>query len=381
MFLFIAIGFMAAITLLSIFLSKEYFSELSYSKARRKLVGINVAIMVLFGVMSPAAMSNEIAGVLIGLAVMWYVMQLFLAVLAFLVKLFRLAYEKTAGRPVDPGRRRFLQGLIWVPAVSGALYGGLYERRHIQFTEQEIDVSAAPRLSGMKIAHLTDVHLGNFFSLQQLREVMVQIVQKSPDMLVLTGDIFDSRGVNDEAIELIDSFTGYFPFGTYMCWGNHEHIRGIEHLAEKLSTTNIKVLNNTGVKVLSGDKPFYLLGVDYVGGVGSEDDPQTAKERAAYLDEAMAHVPDNAYKILLAHHPIFFDEAFARGIDLTLSGHTHGGQFAILGHALFPMFKYMAGRFEQSGCIGYVSRGAGSWFPYRIGCPPEITMFNFTAKG
>lgn len=381
MFLFIAIGLMAAITLLSIFLSKEYFSDLSYKKARRKLVGINVAIMVLFGVMSPAAMSNEIAGVLIGLAVMWYVMQIFLAVTALLVKLFRSVYKKAAGRPVDPGRRRFLQGLIWVPAVSGALYGGLYERRHIQFTEQEIDVSSAPKLNGMKIAHLTDVHLGNFFSLQQLREVMVQIVNKSPDMLVLTGDIFDSRGVNDEAIELIDSFTGYFPFGTYMCWGNHEHIRGIEHLAEKLSATNIKVLNNAGVKILSGDKPFYLLGVDYVGGVGSEDDPQTAKERAAYLDEAMAHVPDNAYKILLAHHPIFFDEAFARGIDLTLSGHTHGGQFAILDHALFPMFKYMAGRFEQGGCIGYVSRGAGSWFPYRIGCPPEITMFNFTAKG
>ena len=382
MFLFIAIGAMLAITLLSLFLAKEYFSEHVYKSARRKMLVINLLIMIGFAVGSPLMLSNSYAGVLIGLAVMWYMMQVLLIILALLIKVFRLLYEKTSGRAVDQSRRRFLRGLIWVPAISGALYGGLYERRHIEFTQQDIDVSAAPKLNGMKIMQLSDVHLGNFFSLSQLQEVMVQIVQKAPDMLVMTGDIFDSLKLNDDAIKLIDSFTGYFPFGTYLCWGNHEHIRGLEHIKEAVSKTNIKLLNNESVKILSGDKPLYLLGVDYIGGVEDEDkDPKTAAQRRQFVDKAMANVPDNAYKILLAHHPIFFDEAAAHGIELTLSGHTHGGQFGFLGIPLFHMFKYMRGRFEQNGCTLYVSRGAGSWFPYRIGCPPEITLFNFTVKG
>lgn len=74
-------------------------------------------------------------------------------------------------------------------------------------------------------------------------------------------------------------------------------------------------------------------------------------------------------------HSIFIDEAFKHNIDLTLTGHTHGGQFAFLGIPIIPMFKYMRGRFEQNNSIGYVSRGAGSWFPYRIGCSPEVTYF------
>ena len=381
MFLFVAIGAMLVITLLSLFLSGEYFSKETAKRAQRKMIAVNIIIMIVFAAGSHLALSNEYAGMLIGLAVMWYMLQILLALSGILVKLFRTIYEKSSGKPIDPSRRRFLRGLIWVPAISGALYGGLYERRHIEFTQVDIDASSAPKLNGMKIAQLTDVHLGNFFSTSQLQAVLTQIVQKSPDMLVLTGDIFDSQGINDEAIKVIDSFTGYFPFGTYMCWGNHEHIRGIEHLREALSNTNIKVLNNASVKILSGDRPFYLLGVDYVGGVDDNEDSKTKELRRSYLEEAMAHVPDNAYKILLAHHPIFFDEAFSHHIELTLSGHTHGGQFGILGHPIFSMFKYMRGRFEQDGCIGYVSRGAGSWFPYRIGCPPEITVFNFTAKG
>ena len=77
--------------------------------------------------------------------------------------------------------------------------------------------------------------------------------------------------INDEAIKILNAFTPYFPFGVYFCWGNHEHIRGIKHLQEALSKTNIKVLNNQSVKILSGDKPLYLLGVDYVDERGGQE--------------------------------------------------------------------------------------------------------------
>lgn len=368
---------MLIISGMNFLVAKECFSDIVRKSARRKMLIINVLIIIGSIVLYPSLNGFAYSFMLIELVVMWYILQLCLIILGLLVKIFRLLYEKSLGKPLDESRRRFLRGAIWVPAISATLYGGLYERRHIEFVEETIECIDAPKLNNLKIAHLTDVHLGNFFSVKQFYEVLNQIAQKSPDMLVITGDVFDNGKINDEAIKILNAFTPYFPFGVYFCWGNHEHLRGIEHLEQELAKTNIKVLNNESIKILSGDKPLYLLGVDYVDEFG-DDEADVMREQ--YIQQALKNVPENAYKILLAHHSIFIDEAFRHNIDLTLTGHTHGGQFAFLGIPLIPMFKYMRGRFTQNNCVGYVSRGAGSWFPYRIGCPPEVTIFKFQAK-
>ena len=374
------IGCLLVITGLVFLLSGEIFSQTAKKSARRKLLVIDLIIAAVFFIVYPSVMTKDYGGILAEITVLWFVLQLFLIILAVIVKLLRLIYEKTKGAPVDESRRRFLRGCIWVPAISGALYGGLYEKNHIEFTNIDIDAGDYTRLNRLKIAQLSDVHLGRFFSVKQLQDVLNQIIQQRADMLVLTGDIFDSaRGSdNDEAIKVLNAYSQFFPFGVYFCWGNHEHYRGIEHLKEELEKTNIQVLKNAAVKVLSGDKPFYVLGVDFATG-DMEDDVVALRE--AYVEEALATVPDNAYKILLAHHSIFIDEAVKYNINLTLTGHTHGGQFGFMGIPVFPMFKYMRGLVEQNGCIGYINRGAGSWFPFRIGCPPEVTFFNFKAKG
>lgn len=374
------IGCLLVITGLVFLLSGEIFSQTVKKSARRKLLVIDLIIAAVFFIVYPSVMTKDYGGILAEITVLWFVLQLFLIILAVIVKLLRLIYEKTKGAPVDESRRRFLRGYIWVPAISGALYGGLYEKNHIEFTNIDIDAGDYTRLNRLKIAQLSDVHLGRFFSVKQLQDVLNQIIQQRADMLVLTGDIFDSaRGSdNDEAIKVLNAYSQFFPFGVYFCWGNHEHYRGIEHLKEELEKTNIQVLKNAAVKVLSGDKPFYVLGVDFATG-DMEDDVVALRE--AYVEEALATVPDNAYKILLAHHSIFIDEAVKYNINLTLTGHTHGGQFGFMGIPVFPMFKYMRGLVEQNGCIGYINRGAGSWFPFRIGCPPEVTFFNFKAKG
>ena len=374
------IGCLLVITALVFLLSGEIFSQTVKKSARRKLLVIDLIIAAVFFIVYPSVMTKDYGGILAEITVLWFVLQLFLIILAVIVKLLRLIYEKTKGAPVDESRRRFLRGCIWVPAISGALYGGLYEKNHIEFTNIDIDAGDYTRLNRLKIAQLSDVHLGRFFSVKQLQDVLNQIIQQRADMLVLTGDIFDSaRGSdNDEAIKVLNAYSQFFPFGVYFCWGNHEHYRGIEHLKEELEKTNIQVLKNAAVKVLSGDKPFYVLGVDFATG-DMEDDVVALRE--AYVEEALATVPDNAYKILLAHHSIFIDEAVKYNINLTLTGHTHGGQFGFMGIPVFPMFKYMRGLVEQNGCIGYINRGAGSWFPFRIGCPPEVTFFNFKAKG
>lgn len=380
MFALMTIGCLLIITCLVFLLSGEIFSQSIKKNARKKLLVINLIIAVAFFIVYPSIITKNYGGFFAEITVLWFMLQLFLIILALIVKILRLVYENTKGTPVDESRRQFLRGCIWVPAISGVLYGGLYEKSHIEFTDVDIEVNDYPKLNKLKIAQLSDVHLGIFFSVKQLQEVLNQIVKQRADMLVLTGDIFDSaRGSdNDEAIKVLNVYTQFFPFGVYFCWGNHEHYRGIEHLKEELDKTNIQIVDNSAIKILSGDKPLYILGVDFVTG---DMDSDIVALREAYVKKALTDVPENAYKILLAHHSIFIDEAIKYKINLTLTGHTHGGQFGFMGIPIIPSFKYMRGIIKQDGCIGYVNRGTGSWFPFRIGCPPEVTFFNFKTKG
>ena len=117
---------------------------------------------------------------------------------------------------------------------------------------------------------------------------------------------------------------------------------------------------------------FWVAGVAYAFARG-----ETAfrQERQEYLTEALQEVPDTGRTLLLAHHPEFIDDAAGVGIPLTLTGHTHGGQFGLFGMPLLPGFKYTRGMVHIGSSYGYVHSGNGSWFPMRIGCPPEIAYF------
>ena len=162
------IGCLLVITGLVFLLSGEIFSQTVKKSARRKLLVIDLIIAAVFFIVYPSVMTKDYGGILAEITVLWFVLQLFLIILAVIVKLLRLIYEKTKGAPVDESRRRFLRGCIWVPAISGALYGGLYEKNHIEFTNIDIDAGDYTRLNRLKIAQLSDVHLGRFFSVKQL---------------------------------------------------------------------------------------------------------------------------------------------------------------------------------------------------------------------
>jgi predicted MPP superfamily phosphohydrolase len=102
--------------------------------------------------------------------------------------------------------------------------------------------------------------------------------------------------------------------------------------------------------------------------------------RKKYLQQGLAKIPENAFKVLLSHHPDFIEDAFAANIPLTLAGHTHGGQVNVARHSLLPLnYKYMRGLYRQGNLAGYVSTGAGNWLPFRIGCPPEVSVFTLSA--
>ena len=321
-------------------------------------------------------------GATVSLAAVFFlaVMFLFLFVLAAIV--VRALYRRALAAPEDAGRRRLLKaaGAYPAAALGMALYGNLYERRATVERRYDIPV-AAPALAGYTIAQLSDVHLGMFFSLEQLEQLLEQTAAASPDALLLTGDIFDHPAWTADAVRLIDRFVPAFPDGIWYCHGNHEHMRGIALVEESLAASRIRLLKNGAQCVKEGAQPLYFAGVDYPMSEYRQrrDAEAFQREKAAYAKAALAALPENAVTVLLAHHPEFIDDAAEYGVRLVLTGHTHGSQFGIFGMPLFPVFKYTRGIVEKGRTTGYVHSGNGSWFPYRLGCPPEIAYFTLRA--
>lgn len=317
------------------------------------------------------------AGSVLRVVAVAFVAQFFLILFVYPAVFLRWAKGWVTGPsvPFSRSRRLLLKRAILYPAtaVAAAGYGGTYGVGETVEREFQIPVKDLPEsLKGFRIAQLSDIHMGMFFSLDRLRELLQQAAQGKPDALAITGDIFDDTRLNPEAISLVDSFVEEFPRGIWYCHGNHEHIRGIEKIQEMLASTRIHVLVNAAETVVAGDRPLVFLGVDYPM---RREGKAFQADKKAYLHEAMQEVPGEAVKVLLAHHPEFIDNGAERGIELTLTGHTHGSQFGVFGIPLFPVFKYTRGMIQKGSSFGYVHCGNGSWFPYRIGCPPEIAYF------
>ena len=308
-----------------------------------------------------------------------------LVICAVVARFFYRKFHKPA--KFNPTRRRMLVYSLFYPifSLATALYGNRIEKNSDVDNLYDVPIkNLPPELEGFRLAQISDLHLGAYFSLEKLESLLQRIADAKPDLLAITGDIFDDNSMNPAAIRLVDSFNDKFKFGIFYIHGNHEHFRGIAAIEQMLAKTKIHFLLNSSENVTS---KLYILGVDYPHGapvMNSGGDSEREKIFAAakknFVDKAMENVPDDAIKILLAHHPEFIDDGAERNFALTLTGHTHGSQFGIFGVPLFPVFKYTRGVVKIGESFGYVHVGNGSWFPFRFGCPPEIAYFTLKNK-
>jgi len=313
----------------------------------------------------------------------FFMTQLICGGLVVVALIIRAIYRKFHKPPTfSPARRKALQWGFFYPvfALATSLYGNRIER--LAEVEKFYDIpikNLPPDLENFKIAQISDVHLGAYFSLDRLENLLQRIADSKPDLLAITGDIFDDKKINAQAVKLVDSFCDKFKFGIYYIHGNHEHFRGIASIEAELHKTKIHWLVNKSELVTS---KLYMLGVDYPpsspvmssGGRG-EDDEYFFRQKREFVEKALVGVPYDAVCVLLAHHPEFIDDGAEKNIPLTLTGHTHGGQIGFLGMSLLPVFKYTRGMIRNGDSFGYVHVGNGSWFPFRLGCAPEIAYF------
>lgn len=320
---------------------------------------------------------------------------LLLLVLPFAYAFLRLMRIRPS-RPTESRRTLLKMASVAVPVLTYGTSGYSVFRSagELEVRRYAVEVKDLPtELEGLRIAQLSDVHLGIFVSLEKVDEMLAMAEQELPDMLVITGDFIDAVNWTEEAVEKVDRLAGRLAYGAYFCWGNHEYLRDKARIERAFHASSVRVLTNRAELVKDAPRPFWLIGVDYPW---ARDLQTNEASRVRMVKEAMDGVPNDAVKILLAHHSDFIAEGIANRIDLTLTGHTHGGQFAFGQTALLPVrYRYMRGFYDADGAmgmvgggsaekiaavgsgqpLGYVNAGAGSWFPMRFGCPPEITIF------
>ena len=221
-----------------------------------------------------------------------------------------------------------------------------------------------PRLDGFKIVQLSDTHHSPFTGLELIRRAVKIANRLRPDIFLLTGDYVSHER---EYIAPVAAELGKLKakYGVYACLGNHDHWTDADLVTHLFRGEGINMLINEGLRIEARGASFWLAGVDdYM--VGKTDVPAAMK--GSYPDEL---------KILLAHNPIIFREAARLGIDLTLSGHTHGGQVKVRDDSkrLFPQRRLKAGLYYRKNSQIYITRGIGTVvLPVRYQCPPEISL-------
>ena len=284
----------------------------------------------------------------------------------------------------SPARRKFLGRTAAVatgaPFVAGA-YGLLYGRLNLQVTNQLIRLPRLPRaFDGFRICQLSDIHIGPFMPAEEIRKFAAIANAQQADMVVLTGDFvtFDPR----TAVDVVDALRGLrAPFGVYGSLGNHETWAGVEvWITELFRQTGVPILRGTNVPIAAHGDSLNLIGVDFQSPRRFGPSPPVRFP----LRNIESLVDRDRVNILLSHNPDTFDRAAELGIDLSLAGHTHGGQVSLefIHPGISPsrlVTPYVAGWFQKPGGQLYVNRGIGTIFiPIRLGAPPEITVYTLS---
>jgi uncharacterized protein len=311
-------------------------------------------------------------------------------------------HHSVGERLADPSRRYFFRAasvLAGAAPFAGAVYGFATERLNYRVRRVEIPIAnLPPALDGMKIAQISDVHLSAFMSRAAVRRAVDMTNDLGSDLTVVTGDLITNA--NDPIADCVEEISRlHSPLGVYGCNGNHEIYADAEELAGELYAQHaMKMLRQENAVLDFRGAKFNLIGVDY------QRERNLNGHRTQMLSTMDPLIRRDMPNILLSHNPNSFNRAAELGIELSLAGHTHGGQIQveILDHRLTParfISDYIAGLFERpmfapsrdllvqpapdkpngdptpNASRLYVNRGLGTvGAPVRLGVPPEISL-------
>ncbi|MGI5246262.1 metallophosphoesterase [Dactylosporangium sp. CA-139066] len=217
-------------------------------------------------------------------------------------------------------------------------------------------------MDGFRIAVVSDIHLGPLLGRAHTERIVRMINGVDADLVAVVGDLVDGSVAElGAAAEPLQDLRA--KHGSFFVTGNHEYFSGWREWVDEVNSLGVRVLRNERVEILGLD----LAGVNDATGASAGDGPDYGKA----LDGRDAGRP----VVLLAHQPVQAREAAKHGVDLQLSGHTHGGQMVPFNLLVGLQQPVVAGLGKVDGMPVYVTRGAGFWGPpVRFGAPPDISI-------
>ena len=272
----------------------------------------------------------------------------------------------------SPARRAFLHttraALLFTPAVVTG-YGVFIQRTELSLRKQDLMFPDLPKdLDGLRLVQLTDIHLGPFLSERVLARAVDMANETRAHLALVTGDLIStSLDPLDACLRQLSRLRA--DAGIFGCLGNHEIYANAEDYVEQHGARlGHRYLRQRAESLKFGQATLNLAGVDYQA------------SRKPYLVGAERMVAPEAFNVLLSHNPDVFPVASKQGYQLTIAGHTHGGQVRIeilrqdMNVARF-FTPYVAGLYRRDGAAVFVSRGIGTIaLPARLGAPPEVNL-------
>jgi predicted MPP superfamily phosphohydrolase len=264
-----------------------------------------------------------------------------------------------SGRPETPLRALALN-------FTEAARSALTEPFRLSIEHHQIHLRRLPpAFDGFRIVQLSDIHHSPFTSRGQIERAVETANSLQPDIVALTGDyISKERQYAAPCAELLGKLRARH--GVFAVLGNHDHWTDAALITDLFRAEGMTVLVNQGMRFEMKGAALWLAGVDDTM-VGLED-----------LPLALAGSRADELKLLLAHNPIILRRAARAGVDLVLSGHTHGGQVSLRSERSAsgrPRRRLLKGLARQGETQIYVTRGLGTVvLPVRFGCPPEVSL-------
>ena len=276
-----------------------------------------------------------------------------------------------ANTPPDEAWRTFLArvlasgaGALGLSLSGYALYEGL---RDVQVKHTKITLNKlANELDGFRIVQLTDVHIGPTIGRDFTEGLVEKVNALAADIVVITGDLVDGSvsEIGENVAPLINLEAKE---GVFFVTGNHEYYSGADQWLEFLPSLNIRCLRNERVQISRGASSLDLAGID--------DSDADKFGHGADLPRALSGRDTSNPVVLLAHRPRAFPQAKEHGVDLQISGHTHGGQIWPFGYITRLVEPFILGLHKRDDSQIYVSCGTGYWGPpMRLAAPAEIAL-------
>ena len=309
-------------------------------------------------------------------------------VLSFLILLFKdlfghainfAGYLMQSEDTIDDSKRDFLKKSLTLGAIGisgmGTAYGFYSSRKGPSIISQDIFIESLPdEFENFTIAQISDLHVGPTIKIDYVDDVLTKIGHANPDLIAVTGDLVDGsvKHLSKDLQPFKDMVANH---GTFFVTGNHEYYSGVDSWLDETDRLGMTNLINESRLISKQGKQIAIAGItDFRAHQIKSSHRSNPKKAIKSIDQGMT-------KIMLAHQPNSIHSVHDAGVDLQLSGHTHGGQFWPFNYPTKLANAYLAGHYDHDGTQIYVNRGTGYWGPpLRIGIPAEISLIRLKKK-